>query len=153
MGEVTRTGGADEGKEEVEAEEREPGRGLGPGHEVEEAQVGEERDGEELRRHALGVHRRRPRVHGQQPTPHHPRSSRRPWPSGAEGAPNDIASARDRRGEPPRPYARARRRAAGGGQHLGVVGSGDGCFSELGGSRCSSPASPDDDAPKWAGQQ
>jgi len=146
MGEVTRTGGADEGEEEVETEEREPGRGLGPGHEVEEAQVGEERDGEELRRHALGVHRRRPRVHGQQPAPHYRRSPWRP-PRAAASAPDAIASAKGRRGEPPRPCARARRRAADGRQHLGVVGV-DGLVS-LGGSRCSLA----DDAPKWAGPQ
>jgi len=142
MGEVTRTGGADEDEEEVETEEREPGRGFGPGHEVEESQVGEERDGEELRRHALGVHRRRPRVHGQQPAPHHPGSPQRPWPSAAAGAPNAIASAKGRRGGPPRPCARARRRAAGGRQHLGVdAWWGWMLLPSLGGSR-SSPTFP-----------
>ena len=89
-GKVARTGGPDEGEEEVESEEREPGRGLGPGHEVEEAQVGEERHGEELRRHALGVHGRRPRVHGQQPAPHHSCSPRRPPPRAAD-APTAVA--------------------------------------------------------------
>lgn len=49
----TRTGGADEGEEEVEPEEGQPGRRLGPCQEVEESQVGEQRHGEELRSDAL----------------------------------------------------------------------------------------------------
>lgn len=88
----TRTGGADEGEEEVESEERESRRRLGPGHEVEEAEVGEERDGEQLRRHALGVHGGRPRVHGEQPAPHHHPARRRRSPLHPASAAEAIAS-------------------------------------------------------------
>lgn len=115
----TRTGGADEGEEEVESEERESRRRLGPGHEVEEAEVGEERDGEQLRRHALGVHGGRPRVHGEQPAPHHHPARRRRSPLHPASAAEAIASPGSTGGERPRP--RARRRAAGGRQHLGVA--------------------------------
>lgn len=115
----SRYGGADEGEEEVESEERESRRRLGPGHEVEEAEVGEERDGEQLRRHALGVHGGRPRVHGEQPAPHHHPARRRRSPLHPASAAEAIASPGSTGGERPRP--RARRRAAGGRQHLGVA--------------------------------
>jgi hypothetical protein len=82
----------------MKPKEREPGRGLGPGHEVEEAEVGEERNGEELRGHALGVHCRRPRLHVQQPAPHHRRAPWRPSPRAAAGAPYAIAFANGRCG-------------------------------------------------------
>lgn len=118
---TARTGGADEDKEEVEAEERETGRRLGPGHEVEETQVGEQRRREELRRDALGVHRRRPGIHGKQPAPDDCGSPGRSSPQAVD-APSAIAAAvsRRRRGKRPRSRRQARRRGAGGRQHLGV---------------------------------
>lgn len=113
----TRTGGSDEGEQEVEPEQGQARGGLGFREEVQEAEVREQGEREQLGRDALRIDGRSPRIHRQQPPARdHSRPPPRPPPllAGSLGlappGPAGLAAPEPREASRGRRRARERRR-------------------------------------------